>query len=263
MENHKERKERSPKRKGVVLQRHGQCNDRPCGETFDASIVPAGTILAPKVSSKVSAHGRYLQQSFPTGTILALSQLKKMEINITQLCDLDPMLDDAKILARVIGIWKSHPKQRPNEVWSLDAVLQDQMGNRVQATVRNHDIKKFQPILDEGASVDERDKSDIVVMILQLCKEEITTVQEGDEAMITMFKKDFILEEPEVDKFYRKHRPKRCFVGGLAWATSDWSLEEASLNMEKLLSDGGCWLKTREDDGCGLKIMVVMVEARW
>ncbi|GJU81662.1 replication protein A 70 kDa DNA-binding subunit B [Tanacetum coccineum] len=77
--------------------------------------------------------------------------VKKMEINITQLCDLDPMLDDAKILARVIGIWKSHPKQRPNEVWSLDAVLQDQMGNRVQATVRNHDIKKFQPILDEGA----------------------------------------------------------------------------------------------------------------
>ncbi|GJU77493.1 putative reverse transcriptase domain-containing protein [Tanacetum coccineum] len=75
-----------------------------------------------------------------------------MEINITQLCDLDPMLDDAKILARVISIWKSHPKQRPNEVWSLDAVLQDQMGNRVQATIRNHDIKKFQPILDERAS---------------------------------------------------------------------------------------------------------------
>ncbi|GKD57976.1 hypothetical protein Tco_1295485 [Tanacetum coccineum] len=46
----------------------------------------------------------------------------------------------------------SHPKQRPNEVWSLDAVLKDQMGNRVQATVRNQDIKKFQPILDEGAS---------------------------------------------------------------------------------------------------------------
>ncbi|GKC56238.1 replication protein A 70 kDa DNA-binding subunit B [Tanacetum coccineum] len=45
----------------------------------------------------------------------------------------------------------SHPKQRPNEVWSLDAVLQDQMGNRVQATVKNQDIKKFQPILDKGA----------------------------------------------------------------------------------------------------------------
>ncbi|GJR57783.1 replication protein A 70 kDa DNA-binding subunit B [Tanacetum coccineum] len=72
-----------------------------------------------------------------------------MEINMTQLCDLDFMLDDA--LARVISIWMSHPKQRPNEMWRLDAVLQDQMGNRVQATVRNQDIKKFQPILDEGA----------------------------------------------------------------------------------------------------------------
>ncbi|GJT75732.1 ATP-dependent DNA helicase PIF1-like protein [Tanacetum coccineum] len=85
--------------------------------------------------------------------ILARVIVKKMEINITQLCDLDPMLDDAKILARVISIWKSYPKQRPNEVWSLDAVLKDQMVicNRVQATIRKHDIKKFQPILDEVA----------------------------------------------------------------------------------------------------------------
>ncbi|GJW50840.1 putative reverse transcriptase domain-containing protein [Tanacetum coccineum] len=83
--------------------------------------------------------------------ILARVIIKEMEINMTQLCDLDLMLDDAKILARVISIWMSHPKQRPNEMWRLDAVLQDQMGNRVQATVRNQDIKKFQPILDEGA----------------------------------------------------------------------------------------------------------------
>ncbi|GJT38142.1 putative ribonuclease H-like domain-containing protein [Tanacetum coccineum] len=103
-------------------------------------------------------------------------KIKEMEVNMTQLCDLDPMLDDAKILARVISIWKSHPKQRPNE------------GNRVQATVRNQDIKKFQPILDEGACArleccffyswsdkftklyDERDKNGIVVMILQSAK---------------------------------------------------------------------------------------------
>ncbi|GKB40342.1 replication protein A 70 kDa DNA-binding subunit B [Tanacetum coccineum] len=42
-----------------------------------------------------------------------------MEHNMTQLCDLDRMLDDAKILTRVISIWKSH-KKRYNEVWSLD-----------------------------------------------------------------------------------------------------------------------------------------------
>ncbi|PWA69410.1 Quinonprotein alcohol dehydrogenase-like-superfamily [Artemisia annua] len=60
-----------------------------------------------------------------------------MEQNITALCDIDPMLDDIKILlARCISIWKSYPKGKPNEVWSLDMILQDPQGNRVQATVR-------------------------------------------------------------------------------------------------------------------------------
>ncbi|GKA71944.1 hypothetical protein Tco_0778160 [Tanacetum coccineum] len=44
---------------------------------------------------------------------------------MTQLCDLDPMLHDIKILARYINIWKSHPVGKPNDVWSLDIVLQD------------------------------------------------------------------------------------------------------------------------------------------
>ncbi|GJQ96032.1 hypothetical protein Tco_0007171 [Tanacetum coccineum] len=82
-----------------------------------------------------------------------LKQAKtELENEVLELKDRLPrfMLNDA--LARVISIWMSHPKQRPSEMWRLDAVLQDQMGNRVQATVRNQDIKKFQPILDEGAS---------------------------------------------------------------------------------------------------------------
>nr|GEV84415.1 major facilitator superfamily domain, general substrate transporter [Tanacetum cinerariifolium] len=45
---------------------------------------------------------------------------KEMEMNMNQLCDLDPMLDDIKILARCISIWKSHPLGKPTEVWSLD-----------------------------------------------------------------------------------------------------------------------------------------------
>ncbi|GJS94325.1 hypothetical protein Tco_0801293 [Tanacetum coccineum] len=56
----------------------------------------------------------------------SLFAIKEMEQNMTLLCDLDPMLNDAKILPHVISIWKSLPKQRPNEVWSLDALLQDQ-----------------------------------------------------------------------------------------------------------------------------------------
>ncbi|GKD48286.1 replication protein A 70 kDa DNA-binding subunit B [Tanacetum coccineum] len=74
-----------------------------------------------------------------------------MEMNLTQLCDLDPMIDDSKILVRCISIWKSHPLGNPNQVWSLDAVLQDQQGNRVQATIKGKHISKFQLLLDEGA----------------------------------------------------------------------------------------------------------------
>ncbi|GJX79437.1 replication protein A 70 kDa DNA-binding subunit B [Tanacetum coccineum] len=74
-----------------------------------------------------------------------------MEQNLTQLCDLDPMKDDTKILVRCISIWKSHPLGKPNEVWSLDAVLQDEQGNRVQATIKGKHISKFQLLLDEGA----------------------------------------------------------------------------------------------------------------
>ncbi|GJZ83690.1 hypothetical protein Tco_0648863 [Tanacetum coccineum] len=66
---------------------------------------------------------------------------KAMELNMTQLWDLDPMLDDIRLLVRCISIWKSRPIGKPNEVWSLDCVLQDQQGNWVQATTKNQRIK--------------------------------------------------------------------------------------------------------------------------
>ena len=44
----------------------------------------------------------------------------------TALCDVDPMLDDAKILVRVVRVWKAHPITRPNEVWSLEVLFQDE-----------------------------------------------------------------------------------------------------------------------------------------
>ncbi|GJU53767.1 hypothetical protein Tco_1227481 [Tanacetum coccineum] len=174
------------------------------------------------------------------------------------------MLNDAKILPHVISIWKSHPKQRPNEVWSLDALLQDQAViwvNQVQATVRNQDIKKFQPILQGFLYFNLYARFKVIVRViydtgsasLLLCDDLVFKLsdkqcvhlirQHGenyddyfpdelnvlvgkrllfrfhytddhinntnhvyqvkmlsqDEAMITMFKKDFIKEDPEVD----------------------------------------------------------------
>ncbi|PWA76328.1 hypothetical protein CTI12_AA235610 [Artemisia annua] len=75
-----------------------------------------------------------------------------MEQNTTLLYDIDPMLDDIKIVARCISIWKSHPAGKPNEVWSLDMVLQDEQGNRVQATARTKEvINKYRLLIDEGS----------------------------------------------------------------------------------------------------------------
>ncbi|GJR00085.1 hypothetical protein Tco_0523069 [Tanacetum coccineum] len=74
----------------------------------------------------IGVHDNVLEEDQEVLELLGYYLLfKEMEINMTQLCDLDFMLDDA--LARVISIWMSHPKQRPNEMWRLDAVLQDQM----------------------------------------------------------------------------------------------------------------------------------------
>ncbi|PWA71499.1 hypothetical protein CTI12_AA280320 [Artemisia annua] len=70
---------------------------------------------------------------------------------ITALSDIDPMLDDAKILVRVVRIWKAHPLTRPNEIWSLEVLFQDEQGNRIQASIKKADMNKFQAILDEGS----------------------------------------------------------------------------------------------------------------
>nr|GEZ54911.1 replication protein A 70 kDa DNA-binding subunit B [Tanacetum cinerariifolium] len=48
-----------------------------------------------------------------------------MEHTLTQLYDTDPMLDDIKVVARCINIWKSLPASNPKDVWSLDGVLHD------------------------------------------------------------------------------------------------------------------------------------------
>ncbi|GJT37989.1 replication protein A 70 kDa DNA-binding subunit B [Tanacetum coccineum] len=202
-----------------------------------------------------------------------------MEINITQLCDLDPMLDDARILACVISIWKSHPKQRPNEVWSLDAVLQDQMViefkpqlettisrssnqywmkehvtesvtlvsvkiaetfhyvigtivsisdaipfnydgvDKIRRTVILEDYEGAQleyPFFDSWSDkfsklYDEKDKSGIVVMILQLCK--VKYFNEKPSVTPTMYSTKLYINNdiPEIAAFRKRYSEKEGF----------------------------------------------------
>ncbi|GKC68969.1 replication protein A 70 kDa DNA-binding subunit B, partial [Tanacetum coccineum] len=74
-----------------------------------------------------------------------------MEQQMTFLCDIDPMMDDVKVLARCISIWKSHAAGKPNQPWGLDVVLQDLEGNRIQASIKLENMNKFLAVLDEGS----------------------------------------------------------------------------------------------------------------
>ncbi|GJT42271.1 hypothetical protein Tco_0950986 [Tanacetum coccineum] len=76
--------------------------------------------------------------------------LQTMEQQMTLLCDIDPMMDDVKVLARCISIWKSHAAGKPNQPWGLDVVLQDPEGNRIQASIKLENMNKFLAVLDEG-----------------------------------------------------------------------------------------------------------------
>ncbi|GJX57881.1 replication protein A 70 kDa DNA-binding subunit B [Tanacetum coccineum] len=74
-----------------------------------------------------------------------------MEQQMTLLYDIDPMMDDVKVLARCISIWKSHAAGKPNQPWGLDVVLQDPEGNRIQASIKLENMNKFLAVLDEGS----------------------------------------------------------------------------------------------------------------
>ncbi|PWA65659.1 hypothetical protein CTI12_AA332410 [Artemisia annua] len=92
---------------------------------------------------------------------------KMSQVPYTELCDVDPMLDDIIFVARCISIWHSHAKGRPNDPWSLDAVFMDPHGNRIQATIKKDFMTKFAGLLEEGVcyhirnfGVGENDEND-------------------------------------------------------------------------------------------------------
>ncbi|GKB61778.1 replication protein A 70 kDa DNA-binding subunit B [Tanacetum coccineum] len=73
-----------------------------------------------------------------------------MNQEITPLSDIDLMMDEVKVLVRCISKWFNHPRGKPNIKWSLEMVLQEQLGNRIQSSVMEDCMKKFEPIIDEG-----------------------------------------------------------------------------------------------------------------
>ncbi|GKB59392.1 alanine aminotransferase 2 [Tanacetum coccineum] len=81
------------------------------------------------------------------------------------------------------SIWKSHPIGKPNEVWSLDCVLQDQHGNRVQATAN---YKRALLTFHQAAEADEKFELIFhikrkIVDMNEINPEEISWSEAGDE----------------------------------------------------------------------------------
>ncbi|PWA67346.1 replication protein A 70 kDa DNA-binding subunit B [Artemisia annua] len=85
----------------------------------------------------------------------------------TPLCDVDPMSERIKVKARCVSIWRSHAPGKPTPVWSLDCVIQDEQGNRIQCTIRKDDMPKYEGLLQEGR-INEADTVDIIGTIVSL-----------------------------------------------------------------------------------------------
>ena len=49
-----------------------------------------------------------------------------VDMKITKLEDVDPMIDDIAVKARCISLWHSHRKNEEKNPYSLDCVLQDE-----------------------------------------------------------------------------------------------------------------------------------------
>ncbi|PWA56462.1 replication protein A 70 kDa DNA-binding subunit B [Artemisia annua] len=72
------------------------------------------------------------------------------KIAFTSLCNVDPMLEDIKIQVRCISIWRSHAPNMSHSPWSLDFLVQDEQGNRIQCSVKKNIMHKYEGIIEEG-----------------------------------------------------------------------------------------------------------------
>ncbi|PWA85867.1 hypothetical protein CTI12_AA137290 [Artemisia annua] len=85
-----------------------------------------------------------LKSGFYTKLVYNMSEV------FTPLCDVDPMSERIKVKARCVSIWRSHAPGKPTPVRSLDCVIQDEQGNRIQCTIRKDGMPKYEGLLQEG-----------------------------------------------------------------------------------------------------------------
>nr|KAJ0195678.1 hypothetical protein LSAT_V11C700368070 [Lactuca sativa] len=70
--------------------------------------------------------------------------------NVTFVADVDVTRDDLTFKLRVINLWKKMALYNKDKIYSIEIILIDEKGNKIQAIVSTKNIYKFKDILKNG-----------------------------------------------------------------------------------------------------------------
>nr|KAJ0217159.1 hypothetical protein LSAT_V11C300147710 [Lactuca sativa] len=73
--------------------------------------------------------------------------------NVTFISDLDNMRDDYTLKVCIMRLWRSVSKVNPTVVKSIEMILMDEMGTKIQASVYPKDFQKFDSKLKEDEAI--------------------------------------------------------------------------------------------------------------
>ncbi|XP_056683565.1 uncharacterized protein [Spinacia oleracea] len=64
--------------------------------------------------------------------------------------DINPTTENLTLQVRVVRLWTMASFKNPDDVYSIDMVLLDAKGDKIQATIKKSLLRTFQPLLNEG-----------------------------------------------------------------------------------------------------------------
>ncbi|XP_024978977.1 replication protein A 70 kDa DNA-binding subunit A-like [Cynara cardunculus var. scolymus] len=73
--------------------------------------------------------------------------------NITFINNLDIQKDDFTVKVRIVRLWKQPVFKNPDEIYSIEMILMDEEGTKIQANVLQKWVPKFRNLLQERAAV--------------------------------------------------------------------------------------------------------------
>ncbi|CAI9302298.1 unnamed protein product [Lactuca saligna] len=72
--------------------------------------------------------------------------------NVTFIADVDVLRDDLTLKVCVINLWKHMSFYNKDEIWSIELILLDEQGSKIQATVWKKFLYRFKNILKDGST---------------------------------------------------------------------------------------------------------------